>query len=346
MIGGHESFQGLARLLNGTNDADFRKKIIEAMGFVKESSARDFLLQELAMICMDDPEAVDILEALEEKPIPGNAVLIADFLIKGKDDQARTAAARALSDATESFVPRILSEACQNEKSDDVRIAVLEALKKRARPEFFPWLRRTVMNEKLDVDERSAALEAVLRCSSRYAGLSAGPTLKRLAGFGDDVSRTARKLTMEMLDPSADPEIAAVAASYSYLLGEEFGPVLTEICRDENRPFRVRTDACSSLGKLRYLPSAEALLSIVRKYPDVPDDEQAPLLSSEDHLARAAAEALSKIDPTVLCGLDGKTVQTALIRHSLRTGCLVFSDHVLDQAGRRIACGRNRGSSR
>jgi len=323
-IGGQTASTELVKILSQVSDFSKKAGIVDALGYMRDALARNALLDELADLnSLDDPLAVEILNALCEKPIPQDSQIIIDFLQSELDESVRIAAAWALMEATESGVTEALAQVAQHDNSEEVRIAALAALRKQARPFDAHWLAERVNDKQRTLVERANALEAVLMMTFKYWHQSYGIQLKGLA----------KELALVALsEPGKDLTFAA--ASRGHLLGDTLAPRLMAVCADEKFPYDVREAACTSLGKLKYRGAIEVLLELVRREPETPDDEEIPLANLNQRIARTAAESLCQIDASLLLHEPGQTAQNALARFSITTGHLVFSDHIRDANGR------------
>lgn len=252
-----------------------------------------------------------------------NQVLI-EFL-GHPNEHIRAAAASALIEAGEACASEALVRTAQQDKCQDVRTAALAALRNHGGLNDIPWLADVVKDAYRNDFERANALEAILMTTARYLHRPDGPRM----------IQTAVELAKIGLN-KLEGELTYTAASWGFLLGEALAPRLCEICMDESFPSSVREEACVSLGKIRYSGASGIFLKLIRSKPDVEDDEASALADYEERLARAAAEAITKIDARPLLAESGKTAQNALMYYSLRTGHMVFSDHILDAQGKRI----------
>jgi HEAT repeat protein len=320
-IGGRVAGAALVRLLPQTRDMEKSRRILSALRNIRETEARNGLLQELAVCAPDDPLLPAILEALHEKPISRHSELIIEFL-DHPDPEVRGVASGALADATESGATEALAGVARNDESEVARIAALEALKYNARPSDISWLAERVKDEGREEEERAEALEAVMLAAARCRHRD-GPWMESLAA----------SLALEALNRPDLVDLAFSAAALGYLMGNDLAPRLAEIIGSEQWPLSIREAACVSLGKLRYSDAVGALLELVRREPEAPNDEEMPETDQGKRVARAAAEAIAQIDPTLLIHEPGRTARNALGKLSMSRGCLVFSDHVLDVNG-------------
>ncbi|HEX6904691.1 MAG TPA: NB-ARC domain-containing protein [Thermoanaerobaculia bacterium] len=319
-IGGSEATAALARLL-GEETGSLGAVVVRALGEMREASARDALLDELARRGAGDPLLLPLLDALSELPIHRGSELIMEWL--GGPPDLRRAAIWALAEATGPGVYDGLIAAARNDPEEEVRLAALEILEPRLQPTESDWLPQLIGDEARSLDERVYALRALL---GRMEGWSANP----------DVGAQARRL-IEVVLSDPEGELALEAVLYAHKAGPGVAPRLIEICLDPRASPSVRESACAALGKLETAGAREALLSLVRAAPDADDDEDQVLEAGADRVARAAAEALTRIDVTSLLREPGATAEHALARFSIETGALVFDSHVLGPDGREWA---------
>jgi HEAT repeat protein len=324
MIGGSFVSSALVQLLSQPSAKQQKIRIINALRDIRDGQARDGLLAELALCEPDAPVILPILEALSENPLPLHNQVLIEFL-GHPDKQIRAAAAGALLEAGEACAREALVTTAQQDNCLEVRSAALAALRHQAGRNDIPWLADIVKDSHRDDLERADALEAILMTTARHLHRPDGPWM----------IQTAVELARIGLD-KLEGELTYTAASRGFLLGEALAPRLCEICLNKSFPPSVREEACISLGKIRYSGASGIFLKLIRSKPDVEDDEASPLGDYKERLARAAAEAITKIDARLLLAESGKTAQNALIHYSLRTGHLVFSDHILDAQGKRI----------
>ncbi|MFH0728397.1 MAG: HEAT repeat domain-containing protein [Pseudomonadota bacterium] len=323
-IGGSFVSSALVQLLSQPSASRQKKHIIHALRDIHDGKARDGLLAELALCEPDAPVILPILEALSENPLPLHNQVLIEFM-GHPDEQIRAAAAWALIEAGETCAREALVRTAQQDNCLDVRAAALAALRNQAGANDIPWLADVVKDSHRDDLERANALEAILMTTARHLHRSDRSWM----------IQTAAELARIGLG-KLEGELTYTAASRGFLLGEALAPRLCEICMDETFPSSVREEACVSLGKIRYSGASGIFLKLIRGKPDVEDDEASPLEDYMERLARAAAEAITKIDARLLLTESGKTAQNALKHYSLRTGHLVFSDHILDSQGKRI----------
>jgi HEAT repeat protein len=331
-IGGNTAIQLLTEMLDKTNIRKQKALLIRALGDIREVGARDRLLEELALCSPEEAFAEEILNALSEMPISRNSEVIVTFIAPDKPERIRVAAAWALMEAMEQTAFRALVEAAEKDISEAVRIAALAALRLRARTFDVHWLQERVEDEHCNSLERANALEALLVAVAKHP--AGRPDLWPYDGAG--LRQVAMALTLKAL-AKPYPELSFTAASRSYLLGHDIAPRLTEICIDRTFPHNVREAACNSLGKLKYRESASVLLGLIEHAPSVPDDEEVPLTDLDEHLSRAAAEALINIDPGLALSRTEETIWNALANFAIKNGCLVFDEYILDTNGRVMA---------
>lgn len=317
-IGGYNAGLILSEMLVRLTDNTRKAQVIDALGDIRNASARDTLLAHLAICSPDEPLLVNILEALCENPISANARIIIEFLDPGNTESVRKAAAWALTDAGETDVTDALAKTAQEDESRAVRLAALGALRKHARFSDISWLSDIVRDEQRDVLERTNALEAVFMAISRYLYKSDEMWMNRLFPIGKPARLGLELATAALKEPKHD--LSYTAASRAYLLGDNIAPRLIDICVDNTFPFDVREAAVVSLGKLRFRGATDVLFDLIRREPDTSDDEELPLTNQKQRLARAAAEAMTMTDATLLLHETGNTAGNALRWYSLSTG--------------------------
>jgi nucleoside phosphorylase len=321
-IGGADACAVLDELLSVAAGAEHKRQIIDALGEVREPAARDRLLLELTLCDPIDPLVEAILSALCENPITRGSAVLSDYLHNNESEEVREAAAWALVDSVETGVTEALGQAARQDASQKVRTAALAALRKQARPADAAWLADCVRDDNRSLIERTNALEALLWLASRYARRPDGPWLQKLA----------TELTLLALsDPSG--ELTHTAADRAYLAGEQIGQRLVDIVDDATFPASAREAVCGSLGKLKHQDASNVLLKLLRRQPDTAGDEATTVTDADQRIARAAAEALSRIDPGLLLHEPGLAAETALARFAVETGSFMFSDSIIDARG-------------
>lgn len=314
VIGGIRAFEALDDLLTGASDESFLEQIYAALGEMREARARNRLLDELAERSVDDAAAEAILEALIDNPITKDSAIVADFLMHSPHIEVRESAAWVLATASDKTVADALVSAARDEQEDgEVRRCSLAALRNHARPTDVDWLAECVRDVQCPGPWRVSALEAILSAAFRCRDSSYGPRVRSLAG----------RLVREVLETVVE-DMKLAAAQYSYKLGEDIAPVLEQLCTHPKEPINVREAACQSLGKLKYAPATDTLLKLQRESPLT-------------RVAEAAASALTEIDPLQLLDERTAAADKALADFSLRTGCLVYTDSIIDPRGRRLS---------
>jgi hypothetical protein len=319
-IGGADATAALSRLLEWEGGS-LGPVIVRALGEMREAAARDTLLDELTRRDAGDPLLLPLLDALSELPIHQGSELVLEWL-EGPPELQR-AAVWALAEATGPGVYEGLTAAARDDPEEEVRLAALEVLERRLQPTESSWLPQRIEDETRSLDERAYALRAVLGGMGRW---SADP----------DVEAQAHRL-VELVLSDVEGELALEAVLYAHHAGPAIAPRLIEICLDSKASPSVRELACTALGKLEFAGAREALLSLVRAAPETDDDEDQPLEAGADRVARAAAEALTRIDVASLLREPGRTAEHALARYSVETGALVFDSYVLGPDGREWA---------
>ncbi|HEY6321645.1 MAG TPA: CHAT domain-containing protein, partial [Thermoanaerobaculia bacterium] len=268
---------------------------------------------------------VPILDALSELPIHRGAWLIVEALEQGSA-QTRRAAAWALAEATGPGVVECLAAAARSDGDEGVRRAALEVFATRARGGDAPWLCERIEDTSRSPEERSLALRALLGAAQTAGDAGGEPWLPGIA---------VEQVLLALREPEG--ELALEAAAQAHHAGPSVVPRLLEICQGGRASAGLREAACTALGRMRHHAVAQALLGIVRAAPQVEDDEEEPLPVPKERLARAAAEALARIDVSLLLREPGSTAYYALARLAVTTGCLIYEDRVLGADGRELA---------
>lgn len=322
-IGGRDATIGLVAMLERP-DSGLQYSVVRALGDMRDALARDALLDEIARRPADDPLIVPILNALAEIPIHRGAELIVN-LLASETPEVRRAAAWALAEGNGPGVFEGLVTAA-SDPDEEVRCAALEVFQNRARPDDAGWLGKFIQDSSRSSDERGFALRALLVAAGRYAGSQEGQWLPGIA---------VEQILLALRDPEGDLALEAVA--YAHHAGSSVGPRLVELCLDDEASPSVRELACAALGKMEYRGAVDVLLGLVRAAPEGDDDEDQPLESGRQRMARAAAEALARIDAGLLLREPGSTAFYALARFAVETGCLVYDDRVIGPDGREWA---------
>lgn len=322
-IGGRDAVQELVAMLE-RSDSGLQRSAVRALGEMRDAPARDALLDQIAWRPADDPLIVPILDALAETPIHRGADLIVD-LLASETPEVRRAAAWALAAANGSGVFEGLIKAA-SDPDEEVRCAALEVFQNRARPDDAGWLAERIGDPSRSSDEKGFALRALLAAAGRYAATPEGQWLPGIA---------VEQVLLALRDPEGNLALEAVA--HAHHAGPSVGPRLIELCLDEEASPSVRELACAALGKMEYRGAVDALLGLVRAAPEGDDDEDQPLETGRQRTARAAAEALARIDAGVLLREPGSTAFYALARFAVETGCLIYDDRVVGPDGREWA---------
>jgi hypothetical protein len=319
-IGGTDATAALSQLLDRERGS-LGAVAVRALGEMRESAARDALLDELARCDGGDPLLLPLLDALSELPIHRGSELIVEWLAGAPE--IRRAAVWALAEATGSGAYEGLIAAARDDPEEEVRLAALEVLERRIQPTEGPWLVQRIEDETRSLDERASVIRAALRGMERWAE---APEL------GVHSHRLIEALLSEL-----EGALALEAVLCAHHAGPAIGPRLLEICLDPQASPAVREGACTALGKLEFQAAREALLTLVRAAPEADDDEDQPLETGADRIAHAAAEALTRIDIAALLREPGRTAEHALARFSVETGALVFDSYVLGPDGQEWA---------
>lgn len=324
-IGGKDATTQLATMLERP-DHHLQHVAVNALGEMRDVPSRDILLDEIARRPEKDPLVLPILEALIEVPIHHGAELILELLASQKPD-IRRAAASALAAATGSGVFDGLVKAA-GDPDEKVRCAALEIFPDRARPDDAVWLARRIEDDSRSSEERGFALRALLTAAGRYAHTTdvEAQWLRTLA---------AEQVLHALRNPEGDLALEAVARAQH--AGSAVGARLIELCQDEGASPYVRELACAALGKMEFRGAVNVLLELVRTVPDADDDEDQPLETAYHRIARAAAEALTRIDPSLLLREKGSTAFYALARFAVESGNLIYEDHIVGQDGKKWA---------
>jgi nucleoside phosphorylase/HEAT repeat protein/DNA polymerase III delta prime subunit len=342
-IGDAAASAALAELLSETSDVVRQEFIITALGQARDPVARDRLIEEITYRWSDDPLLPAALEALVEKPFYNGAETVVG-LLRCERLEVRAAAAQALADSARTTYGHELARVAQEDGVKAVRMAALQSLVKQGGPQDVLKLVRLADDEARDVEERAEALATALQICARLT--PDGLMLRMLSRTTLDALRTPSGL------------LAMSAAMHAHMLGDTLAERLLDVCRDDEASDSVREEACSSLARqigqtrtphngdyaLRKR-AADALLELVRREPATAADEDEPNLDSRQRLAQAAAAALTEINAARLLGEPGTTCAHALAAFSVRTGCLVFPDRIINAGGQTIASQPGRDAS-
>ena len=353
-MGGSEATQALQEMATWRQDLDWQKQVTSMLGLAGTPSARDFLLQRLALMGEGNPLLSGHLEALSGMPIFHGAHLIKMWLAsEDSPEVVRVAAAKALENASGPGTGEAVAKAAEEETSEAVRIAALESLEKRGNPVAVDWLANRVTDTMRQVKERCLALKVLLKTVERF----------RHSTFSGGNERRAEALVLDILTNESEDQLVCAAAQLAHLTDESVAPQLMKIATDSGRSVAVRIEACRGLARLRYQGAAGVLVDLVEQGPQSrlrdrrsgflqPWTEESPfrltwhgdrvslepgpvdLKTPEQEVGQAAADALVRIDPARLLDLDGRTADNALSAWALETGSLVFEDHILGPNGR------------
>ncbi len=324
-IGGHRACDALAVLLSHAAQSPQRVDVLNALGNARQPRARDQLLEELSGSSVDEEDTDRVLCALQENPVGKDVPIVIDCLQMSSSASVRASAAWVLLDASGPGIADAVARAAQEDPDEEVRFAALAALRSHVRPADVGWLESLACDPTQSPKQRTKSLEALLTLVDRY----------RFRRDFTDVAARVEQIVQSALD-SPTEDLALEAASRAHLLGESIGNRLAKLCIDAAAWSGVREAACNSLGRIRYRPGAESLLSLVRAAPNSRSDEAKTVTAVPERLANAAAAALAHIDPYFLLPEDGQTAQNALARFAVENGCLVFADHIVDAHGRRL----------
>ena len=289
------------------------------MGLTNNSHARRFLLHELSNLPLDDPLLIPILESFSEHPLTHGAEIIVDILENSKNTKTKLAAIGALVECSSVAVLGTLRRVAQTSPSRELRIAAMDALLYWVNENDINWLQDRFLKK----DKYNLALKLLFVIALRHGSGTQGRQAFEVA-YNEAISALHR--------PRG--ERAQIAASHAHLLGSRIAPKLLDVCRNPKAEIQVRRSACVSLGKIGYRDATDYLSSMVYKYPDEKIQEADDM--NESSIAIDAAGSLALIDPERLLKIKGETSKQALLWFSATTGHLVFEDHILDPAGKRI----------
>jgi len=333
VLGRSEAATALCSLFDHSSEVPWQKSVLKALQRTRHRIARDFLLHQVATRGWVDVLLPDLLSRLAEFPVFRGASILVEGL-RSEISQVRMGAAYALGQCTASGVIDALCEVAREDPDETVRQAALESLEGRARPVDSQWLRKRVEDTSRDEVERGLALRALTTAVDRFETTEEAGLLKRCALQAVEAGFAAPRSVLAF-------ETACVA----HLAGPEAGPRLLEVVHDERFSSSTRGEACGGLGKLAYQPAVETLLRMVLQDPDAPDDEEEPDdLDGCHHLARKAAEAVTRIDPTRLLDVTGSTADHALWSFALRTGAMVYEHSIVGPDGRVLGAAGHRES--
>ena len=327
-ISGWESVNELVMLLQTTNDDQEKQILIRALGRARNLPARDALLMELVRVVPDDPLVEDILTALYELPISKYSEIISLYTLPYVQETLRIQAIEVLAESSETRVTEKLVNLAKDEISELVRIAALNALKKRARTTDFEWLAARVRDQTYAGLERATALEAIytIYSSSRYEQL--------LYINHHYLHEQVLELSLMSLKDS-DTDLNRIAATEGYLLGQTIAPILLDVCQNESKFGNATLEAaCTSLGKIKYKPALSLFLKWVEREPNLIDDEELPLIKKNQRLANAAAQACIQISLLSAIKHPSNTMQIAIKKFALENGYLIFPDQIITPQGK------------
>ena len=322
-IGTDEAVRVVSQLIEVSDEPAWMASALSCLERIESSASRDLLLEIIAMRSPEHPAVLEALTAIGGKPVHRGSEILAGLLGNESAAELRAAAASALESATGAGVVEALARAAREDPEEEVRRRALRSLERRARPVDAQWLKKAVQDPSRRVEERALALEALVLAAQRFKGAADAVWLSPLAA-GE---------ILNVLEKPGDSELVREAARLAFLIGDVAVPRLLELCRNDATDPSVRRWVCESLGRLRAREAVGALLDLLRRAPDVIEDEET-LPETDANLARYAARALAAIDPSVLLREPGLTAANALARWALETGSLVFDDHVLGPDGR------------
>jgi len=322
-LGSDEAVDTVRQLIDASEDPEWGSMIASCLERIRSPASRDLLLEMIALRPPDDPTVIETLKALGGMPIHQGTNVLLGLIAPGGSAELRAAAASALEAANGAGVVDALAKAAREDTDADVRKSALHSLERRARPFDARWLQEAVRDPRRGDRERALALTALGVAAQRFRGSADAVWLLPLAA-GE---------ILRLLENPEGVEVTRKAAHLAFLAGEIAVPRLLTLCQSDEIDPEVRYRACESLGRLKARPAVESLLELLRRAPNVEEDEEA-LPEAAANLAREAAGALAAIDPAVLLREPGATAAKALARWALETGSLVFEDRVLGPDGR------------
>jgi hypothetical protein len=252
--------------------------------------------------------------------------------MKFDDPRVQAAAAKAIGSSARTVYGQQLARIALEDEERPVRMAALESLVNQGGPQSIYQLAQIVNDGSRGEDEQARALATSLLIFARLnTARDAGPTY------------VLRRLTLAALQTPRGP-LAFEAVSHAHVLGPEIVERLLEICEDKETSNGVREESCRALARiLRYRghelksKTETVLLALLHLDPNAANDEEEPILELDARLAQAAADALAEINPEQLLKESGTTSRNALAAFSVRTGCLVFEDRIINSHGDLIA---------
>lgn len=328
-IGGQKSANILEEFLHTAPDIFTQQLVIDALSRARDLPARDALMNALVKVMPDEEILSDILTALCEMPISRHSKLISVYLDKAYfSEDIRMQAIEALAEATERHVTEKLAEIGKSDPSEDLRIAALTSLQKRADSFHFNWLVERFKDTNYCETERAKALKAILEF---YKRAQQGHTSIQISYA--HLHKQVLKLTKDALT-EVSTDINTAAAMDGYILGKDIGPALLNICEKEDiYAFSARELACVSLGKIEYRPALNIFNTWIAKAKNVIDDEEVPFDKIDERLARAAAEAYVQIDLISAAQHPAKTMKAAVSKFSLAHGYLIYPEKIISYTG-------------
>jgi hypothetical protein len=326
-IGDGSASSALAELLAEADDPTRQASLIRALTFARDPIARDHLIQEIVLRLPDDPLVPLALDALVGKPFFEGTETIAE-LLKCEDPKVRAAAARAIGFSAKTVFGDRLVRIALDDGDRSVRLAALQSLSTQGNAQSIYQLAMLVDDSSRDEDEKSRALAtSVLIFERLRAGRDAG------------LLSVLRRLMLAGLQ-TRHGVLALEAVTHSHILGTEILGQLVEICHDDEASDTIREESCWALARIMrhrdhaLKPRVESgLLALLRREPNTPSDEEEPNFDTRARLAQAAANALTEINPELLLNEPGTTSRSALAAFSVRTGCLVFEDRIINARG-------------
>ncbi len=322
-LGSDEAVETVSRLLEVSDAPEWGLMVTGCLEKINSAASRDLLLEIVALRPREDPIVTAALHAITGMPVHRGSDILIGLLQQEDSAELRAAAAGALEVATGAGVVEALARAAREDTEERVRIQALRSLARCARPSDAQWLKAATRDAAHSSAECALALGALVVAGERFKSTVDAVWLSPLAA-GE---------VLHALEHPRSAELTSEAARLASLVGDAAVPALVTLCQDDAANLDARRRACESLGRLRAREAAGVLLALLRRAPDVEEDEET-LPAAADNLARYAARGLAAIDPAYLLRQPGHTAAHALARWALETGSLIFEDRVVGPNGR------------
>ncbi len=324
-IGGERAAAALCALLDAGNE--HRETLYTALGATRSVRGRDRLLDALEQLAQepDHPEVSKLLAALLEIPLATQAAVacLGHHLMRSANPENRALAASVLASASSPEVGALLFRAAREDPDPCVRISALESLVEHPNPLEFAWLRDVARDTRLDEEERARALSALLACASRFGGTRDWARLT-----------TDSLIELEQALASGCDALRLAAIARADAAGPRAVPLLIIVLSDDDEV--VQEEACRTLARIGDHDAALALRRVAALAITVARDESEMVFDPAARVGAEAARTLADCQPLLLLDLDTEPAAQALEQFAIRTGSLVFRDHILDAHGRRL----------